>query len=41
VVLPILIAKQSPKTATSTMIVAVIVVIALFALLVYAANKFR
>jgi hypothetical protein len=40
-VLSILVAKLAPKTATSTTIVAVIVVVALFALLVYAANKLR
>ena len=40
-VLSIVVAKQSPKTSTCTTIVAVIVVIVLFALLVYAANKFR
>ncbi|HEY5170392.1 MAG TPA: hypothetical protein VIK54_01575 [Acidimicrobiia bacterium] len=37
----ILVAKQSPKTATSATIVAVVVVIGLFALFVYAANRFR
>ena len=40
-VLPILIAKESQKTATSTTIVAVVVVITLFALLVYAASRIR
>jgi preprotein translocase subunit SecE len=36
-----LVAKQSPKVATSTTIVAVVVAVALFAVFVYAANKLR
>jgi hypothetical protein len=36
-----ILAKQTPKTSISATIVAVIVVVALFALLVYAVNKRR